>query len=492
MKLPGDTRAVPELALDKLQRTREPPIPAVTVRGRRSAKATVLNGVSRVLALTTTDEAVAYGVLASVWQVLAAPVTILMIAGWLNSAAQGFYYTFNSLVALQTYVELGLSIVVLSAASHEWAFLGLDARGRIIGDNTALSRLVSLGRFVFVWYSIAAFLFFVAVGGVGHWFLARQAVGDVTWVSAWWVLVLLTSLQLWALPFNALLEGCNQVVSIQKLRFGQAVLRSLAMWTVLAAHGQLWAAVAAAGVAFGRDMYLLLVRYRRFFAPFVRPPSGPRMSWQSDIWPMQWRLAASASVSYLLFQAFTPVMFNYHGPVVAGQMGMTLSIVFAVQGIASMWLQPKVPTLGMCIARRDYAGLDAMWWRITRVCFLVATSGAVAAWLLIWGLNRLHVGLAHRLLPPLPAGLFLACAGFLAVGYCETAYLRAHKREPLLVLSVVTSLLMGVLVWQLGSRFGPTGAAVAYLTVIAGVSLPWQTLIWLRSRREWHRPGRAT
>jgi hypothetical protein len=259
---------------------------------------------------------------------------------------------------------------------------------------------------------------------------------------------------------------------------------------VLAAHGQLWAAVAAAVVAFGRDLYLLVIRYRHFFVPFLSPQTGASMSWRSEIWPMQWRLAASGGVSYLLSQAFTPIMFNYHGPVVAGQMGMTLSIVFAVQGIAAMWLQPRAPTLGMLVARRDFVSLDRMWKHIAWVCLTVALAGSVCAWTLIWTLNWLHVNLAQRLLPPLPAGIFLAAAGFLAVGYCETAYLRAHKREPLLPLSVVTSLLMGVLVWQLGSRFGPVGAAAAYLFVVAGVSLPWQTLILIRSRAEWHGPER--
>jgi O-antigen/teichoic acid export membrane protein len=388
-------------------------------------------------------------------------------------------------------VELGLSIVVLNSASHEWAHLRLRDDGEIAGDPDALSRLVSLGRFVFVWYGIAACLFLTVIGGLGDWFLARQAVSDVTWKPAWWVLVVLTSVQLWALPLNALLEGCNQVVSIQKLRFSQVVLRSLAIWAVLAANGQLWAAAAAVAMACARDFYLLAIRYRRFFGPFLRSPVGPTLSWRGDIWPMQWRLAVSGAVSYLLFQSFTPIMFNFHGPVVAGQMGMTLSMVSAVQGIAGMWLQPRVPTFGMFIARRDYDGLDRLWGGITRVCFVVASLGAVSVWMCIWALNYFDINLAHRLLPPFPAGLFLACAGILAVGYCETAYLRAHKREPLLALSIVTSLLMGVLVWVFGRRFGPMGAAAAYLTVVAGISFPWQTWILFRSRARWHQPEEA-
>ena len=435
------------------------------------------------------DRAVLFGVLTSGWQFAAAPVTLLFIARNLTGETQGFYYAFASLLALQTYVELGLSVVLLNRASHEWARLGLDGCGRVTGDADAFSRLVSLGRFAFVWYSGAGLLFVLGVGLGGHLFFSRASTG-VGWQGPWWSLVTLTGVQLWALPFNALLEGCNQVATVQQFRLSQSILRSGALWLALGLGAGLWAAVAAAAAGVLRDIYLLGVQYRSFFRPFLSLPRGPLVNWSTDVWPMQWRLAVSGTVSYFLFQAFTPVMFHYWGPTVAGQMGMTMSVVFAVQGLSSVWLQPKIPRFGMLIADEQFGRLDDLWWGTTRAVVATTATAATAVWTLVWALNAFEVGLAQRLLPPTPTAFFLLGALGMAIGFCETAYLRAHRQEPIFVLSVVTSLLMGATVWALGSRFGSLGAAAAYLIVAVGVSLPWETTIWLRCRADWHGPQR--
>lgn len=449
---------------------------------------------TRVLRRAEVDRAVFFGGLTSVWQLGSASVTMVMIARYLSAETQGFYYTFASLLALQTYVELGLSVVVLNRASHEWAHLRVDEAGRIAGDAAALSRLVSLGRFAVSWYAAASALFVIGAGIAGHLFFSREQAA-VAWRGPWWGLVVLTGLLLWALPLNSLLEGCNQVATVQKFRLSQAVLRTTALWAALALDSGLWALVAATVVSVMRDAYLVGVQYRGFFEPFLSPPRGPRIGWKTEIWPMQWRLAVSGMASYFLFQAFTPVMFQYWGATVAGQMGMTMAMVFVIQGVASVWLQARVPRFGMLIAHRDYAGLDRLWWRTTWAAVGTTALAAAGAWLLVWGLNAFETTLAQRLLPPASAGLLLLGAVFMAAGYCQTAYLRAHRQEPIFMLSVVTSLLMGGLVWLLGSSFGPIGAAAAYLIVVAGISMPWETVIWLRCRAKWHgtpaegRPG---
>src|SRR5687767_14379524 len=85
------------------------------------------------------DSSTAVALANRAWQLLAAPVTILLIAGRLSAEQQGYYYTFGSLVALQSFFELGFGVVVINVASHEWARLALDGEGRINGDADALS-----------------------------------------------------------------------------------------------------------------------------------------------------------------------------------------------------------------------------------------------------------------------------------------------------------------------------------------------------------------
>ncbi len=101
------------------------------------------------------SRAVVFSVLLKLWQGCAGLLGLFLISTYFAPEVQGFYYTFASLVALQSFVELGLYLVISNVASHEWSQLSLSKDGGIEGNPQALARLVSLGRFVFNWYAVA-------------------------------------------------------------------------------------------------------------------------------------------------------------------------------------------------------------------------------------------------------------------------------------------------------------------------------------------------
>lgn len=462
-----------------------------------------MNAVSRVLGPSLsdalerqlirfqTDRAVLYILMTRVWQIVSGPLSLLLIARHLSPETQGFHYTFYSLLGLQTFIELALHLVIVNVTSHEWAGLSLNEKGEITGNAESVSRLVSLGRQVFSWYAWATAVFVLAVGTIGYVFFSRvPATGSIPWQAPWFALVVISGLMIWTLPFNSILEGCNQMAPVNKFRLNQAILGSLAFWLALACGAGLWSTVISLATALVRDLWLLLVRYRRFFQSFFAPPTGSTIDWKSEIWPMQWRLALSGVVNYFAFSLYNPVMFRYHGPVVAGQMGMTLQIVTTLQVLAYSWVYTKVPRFGMLISRKDYSSLDRMWVKSTLVSVAVMLLGAAGAWAVVYGLHVAGIGLAQRMLEPKPTALFLAAATLMLVSQCQTAYLRAHKQEPILVLSVSSSLLIGLLVYLLGKHWGPLGAAGGYFAVMVGV-IVWETQILLRCRRQWHQEAAA-
>jgi hypothetical protein len=429
------------------------------------------------------DQAVFYALCLRGWQFLAGPVSVVLIGLYFTPETQGFYYTFASLMALQSFFELGFSIVLINVSSHEWLHLRLDEGGRIAGDGDALSRLASLVRLLFRWYGVAALLFLVLVGIGGDVFLSRQATAAVTWRGAWVWLVVIQSGLLWSLPFTVLLEGCGQMAIVNRYRLYGAVTANVAVWTSILLGAGLWTAVAAAAGRWLWDLILLLVRHRRFFQSFRQASTSSRLAWKTDLWPMQWRLAVSGVVSYFAFSLFTPVMFDYFGPAVAGQMGMTWQLVTVVQAVALAWVQARTPLFGRLVAKQDYRELDRVFFRLTWISLAVVVAGAAALGLAVWGLHVCGFRLARRLLEPLPTALFLLAIVCYHIPNCQAFYLRSHKRDPLFVVSVVASLSIGGGVWWFGSRSGPAGAAWAYLAIVACVIFPWQTAIWWRCRR---------
>jgi Na+-driven multidrug efflux pump len=429
------------------------------------------------------DQAVFYSLCLRFWQFLAAPVSVLLIGTFFSPEIQGYYYTFASLVALQSFFELGFHVVIINSSSHEWARLTLDDAGRIRGDPDAVARIISLGRLLFSWYGVLAVLFAVVVGFIGAWFLAEDGGTPIPWAAPWTGLVIASAGLLWTLPFVALLEGCGQIAVVNRYRVFQAATCNLAVWTCILLGGGLWAAVAASAARLAWDLLLLLVRYRRFFADFLRPPAEAGFDWKTELWPMQWRLAVGGLFNYFAFSLFTPVLFHYYGPAVAGQMGMTWQLVMMLQAAALAWVQTRAPLFGRLVAKRDFRELDRVFFRLTWISLLVVVVGAAAIWFGVWGLNFAEFRFAKRVLDPLPTALFVLAIVVCHVPNCATFYLRAHKREMLLPLSVVSSLLIGGTVWWFGSLYGPLGMACAYLVVVSSVVLPWQTSIWRQCRK---------
>lgn len=82
---------------------------------------------------------------------------------------------------------------------------------------------------------------------------------------------------------------------------------------------------------------------------------------KKEIFPFQWKIAISWLSSYFIFQLLNPVLFAYKGPVVAGQMGITLTIFGGLSAISMTWITTKVPAFSMLVAKKEYNELDKIF-----------------------------------------------------------------------------------------------------------------------------------
>ena len=432
------------------------------------------------------DRGTGYALLGKLWQILAGPVTLIFIAQYLDPGMQGLYYTFISLAALQSFVELGFFVAITQFASHEWAHLNLDSKGHINGDPESLSRLISLGHIIFKWYSCIAIIFITLAGVGGYLFLSLETSPTLNWELPWIAFIILSGLELWLMPFLAFLEGCNQIPNIYLIRLYQSVIRSLIAWYILIIGGKLWIAAGSVGAGLLVALILIIYNYQNFFAPFFSFTFSKRISWKEEIWPMQWRLAIGASGTYFVNAIYTPVIFHYHGPVLAGKMGMTFQLASTVSSLAIAWIATKAPRFGMFIAKKNWQELDHLFFRASAASLGVIILGSLALWGIVHGLNVIEHPFAERILSPQSFAILLLAFIFLQGALCMYYYLRAHKKEPVMKLNIVYALLNGLLVWILGSQIGPLGAVIAFLLSTGFILFPLTLKIFIRYRREWH------
>src|SRR5438270_2301511 len=170
-----------------------------------------MSDVVKIAGWPLIEKAIALSALGRVWLLISAPITLVLMGRIFSPDQQGFYFTFSSLIGLQSFVELGFTIVVVNVASHEWASLELTKERDVAGDEAVIARLGSLARFALRWYAVAAALFVAGVGLAGQWFLSQRGETDLQWREPWWLLVVLTGVLLCTLPLTAILEGCGQL-----------------------------------------------------------------------------------------------------------------------------------------------------------------------------------------------------------------------------------------------------------------------------------------
>jgi hypothetical protein len=257
----------------------------------------------------------------------------------------------------------------------------------------------------------------------------------------------------------------------------------------LAAGAQLWSLSLGYAATLPVSAYAL-IRYRDFFQRYRAAAKAERVSWGDEILPLQWRLALSWLAGYLAAWAITPVTFKMFGPEAAGQIGMTWAVAAGIGGIASSVVQVKAPLFGTLVATRRYAALDRLAFRQGLLSIGLASLGVVAALGFVQALALFGHPLAGRFLPLGPMALILGAVILVQITVPMSVYLRAHKREPYLWLSLAYAACSLFAAVALGHLLGIAGVPIAYFSTAALLVVPWGTAIFLRCRRDWHRDTR--
>jgi len=426
------------------------------------------------------------------WGVVAGGATMLLIPLWLDATQQGYYYTFASVLALQVFFELGLSGVVVQLVSHEVARLEITADERFRGPSERVERLASLATMLRRWYRVAAVLFALVGGVAGALFFARRGQLPLhAWLPVWVALIACTAVNLSYVPALSLLEGCGRIGQVARLRLMQAVIGYVVLWLVLAFGGTLWAAAVVPFMS-AACTTLWLRGHGSLFRWLCRHhyEAAHAMSWRTDVLPLQWRIAVSWASGFFVINLFTPVVFAHYGAAEAGRLGMAMAIFNAVTTVGMSWVNAKVPAFTAHIARGESASLNALFRSVATRSILVTT----ALVLLVLGADAAAGALGLRLVSRIAPLHVLGWIALATIGNCmifsAATYMRAHREEPMLAVSVCGGALTALAVgFSAPAGIGMMMMLYAAITLFFG--LPWTAVLFMRYHRRHSAPSPA-
>jgi hypothetical protein len=301
--------------------------------------------------------------------------------------------------------------------------------------------------------------------------------------------VFFSALNLALYPVLTVIEGCGRVADLQKMRLWQAISGALCVWAVILTSGGLLAASILAGINFAVSIVWCYRNFEGLLRQTVLDmdqfPSVD-LAWRKEILPMQWRIALSWMSGYLISQLFNPLLFHYQGATVAGQMGMSMSIANVALTVSLAWITTKTPLYGSLIQKRQYRELDAIALKSTfqAMCFSVFMS--IMVLLGIYLLKQYFHQYGERLLSLSAIGALLLSNLTILLITSMAGYLRAHKAEPLLAVSIISGVIIAVSAWL--SAMFYTAEILTYSLACANllIVLPLTAYVFIRKRAEWH------
>lgn len=440
------------------------------------------------------DKAIAFTSLSRIIQAIGGIVSVILVASLLDGIEQGFYYTFASILAIQVFFELGLNGIITQFVAHETANLK-EVKNTYEGNAANLSRITSLLHFTIKWFTLLAIFVFVLLLFIGYIFFNYYYKSEryVDWYLPWVLLSIGTTLNFLISPSLAFLEGLGKVKDIAEIRVFQQLASLFILWLGLIFGFKLY--VAGISSIFGVIVlfFYLIKRFLPLLRNIYKRNIVEKVSYKVEIYPLQWRIALSWIGGYFIFQLFNPVLFATEGPVVAGQMGMTLSILNAVLALSYSWISTKIPLFSSYIAQKNYFKLDKLFKLSFLQSSFVNISGLIGFFFTIFCIHYFDIylvgkPLSDRFLPFLP--LTLMMISFLMNHFIGSwaVYLRCHKKEPMLLNSIVYALLSCISTIILGNNFGLIGITTGYC-IISIIIACWAYYIFIIKKIKWHFHG---
>ena len=412
------------------------------------------------------------------WQGFAGVLTVGLAVYFLNPAQLGAYYSFLSIAGISTLVDFGLSTVLLQQSARNFADASWEQDGTIKG-KTQDQQLALVSQST-IWYRWIAIFFFISILVLG-WFFFKdvQAMHDLDWRLPWLCVCTLVSFSLCLNPYFSFIEGSGRITEVYKVRLIQGVLGSILCWAFLIFGGELYALIAAPLFICIVGWVWLWKKYRNLI--FLQEQSTNVISWRKSIWPFQWRIGVGLVCAYAQIQLISPILLKTQGPVLAGKMGVSLTIINMIAIIAQSSLIRKVPELARHAVQGQKKMMDKVFFSSLGLVIALYIFGIVTFLTLMMILPEKW--LMSKILPTSEilmlaiAVLFNICAG----GF--TLYIRSFNKEPFVVLTILSSLMIITIGYYSTIHYSVKGYLIVLSLINVFIVFPISLFGWLKYRR---------
>lgn len=373
---------------------------------------------------------------------LKGPLVIMAVLFSLNVQEQGIWYTFISLSALSGIVELGFTSIITQFVSHEYAYLK-KKNGFLIGKRNSIDRAFGLVRYALKFYLYIVPLAVVLLVFVGIYFFENESDSIKL---AWIIYCIFNGVNLFVSLLQAIYKGFDNIYEIHlTIAYSNLVSLTVIVVGLLLGGGVFTLPLSIAFYVL--TSVILLKRYAGKLCVQIYKHNIINIhSWKEEIITLQSKYAVSFLCGYFIFNLYVPIAYKYQGDVVAGQLGLSITIVKAISTFCYVWLFSKLPKMNMLAAKGERVALYKLFKERSLFTLVTYIVGVFAIMLLVY-LASYFEFYNSRILSF--SNILLLCFSELSVVLMSiyAIYVRAHKLEPFNIPSIITALSTGAIVF---------------------------------------------
>lgn len=371
--------------------------------------------------------------------VIRAPLTIFFIVKYLSTEEQGTWYTFTSLGALTMLADLGFATITTQFVSHEYAHLRFEG-DRIIGENNRLDRFIAFIYFSVKFYLKVTLVAIAILIGAGTLYFAQ---GDTELLLIWIAYSFIGGLGMLTAMFQAIYQGLNKVKEIHiNILFNSFLVTFFTCLTLFLGF-KIWSLVL--GILLGTLLAIIgLFRMGKgFWTQVYSYQIKNKYNFLKETLSLQVRYAVSFIATYLIGFLYVPAIYKYVGAKEAGQVGLIISVMIALSAVAYSWTQTKIPTFNILVSQNKTKELDQLVKKATiqSACVFIALSVILVIIISIMPVTFL-AQYAKRIPEIEIIVLYILSQLSLLLLNSLMIYLRAFKKEPLMAVQVLSSILL--------------------------------------------------
>jgi len=417
------------------------------------------------------------------WQALSGLITIILITKFLSPSDQGWFYTFSSFAALYILFDLGLSTTLIQISSHLFARAQWGSNG--LPNGIGSKNIICFIRQSISIYLKKTFLFFIVILPLGILFFTGHSNAmsptDEIWLPSWIFLAFSTSLNFMILPFTSILEGSGRTKEIFSLRLINTVIGSIGCWILLILGFNLLA-VASMSITSAAVTFYWLISSQKELIKSSFKKRDKVFNWRTEVWPMQWKLSITSTTWYLSSQVYVPIIFYFHGAIIAGQLGVTLTIFNMIGLLAQSWITHQIPSMGKAVAQKNWEIFENLFFTnfLKSIAFYIACITILVGGYLILLPNDFK----SRLLPL--NGMLGVCAivFFNHLIWAITSQLRSFKKEPFVWITILSLFMTLPLAIFSAYKYSTDGVIFSILSIQILFTVPLSIASWRQNNKK--------